>query len=71
MALTQDDRLLRISGAPFTGDNVILTAVSGHEAMSRLYSFQLELVSSELNLTAADLIGKPIQIEIDKQDGGG
>ena len=71
MALTQDDRLLRISGAPFTSDNVLLTGLSGHEAMSRLYSFQLELVSSELKLTAVDLIGKPIQIEIEKQDDTG
>lgn len=64
MSFPQQDRLLRISGAPFSGDDVLLTGLSGHEAMSRLYSFQLEFVSTKLDLKAPDLIGKPFKVEI-------
>jgi len=68
MTLIQDDRLLRIFDGPFAGNDVILTGLSGHEAMSRLYSFQLELVSSQLELTAENLIGKRVKVEIAEQD---
>jgi len=64
MSFPQQDRLLRISGAPFSGDDVLLTGISGHEAISRLYSFQLEFVTTKLDLKAPDLIGKPFKVEI-------
>ncbi len=64
MTFTQDDRLLRIYGAPFAGNDVLLTSLSGHEAMSRLYSFQLEFVSTKLDLQANDLIGNPVKVEV-------
>ena len=64
MGFPQQDRLLRICGAPFSGNDVLLTGLMGDEAMSRLYSFQLDLVSTKLDLKAPDLIGKPFKVEI-------
>lgn len=64
MGFLQQDRLLRIHGSPFSGDNVLLTGLAGHEAISRLYRFQLEFVSTKLDLKAPDLVGKPFTVEI-------
>jgi type VI secretion system secreted protein VgrG len=68
MAFPQKDRLLRVYGAPLAADNVILTGLSGHEAMSRLYSFQLEMACQDLSLNAENFIGKPVKVEIASQD---
>lgn len=71
MALPQDDRLLRITGGPFTASNVLLTDLSGQESMSRLYNFQLDVVCEDLALDAAKVIGKLIKVEIASQFKGG
>ncbi len=68
MAIPQDNRLLRMYGAPFAGDDVVMTSLSGQEAMSRLYSFQFDFVSTQLTMKAPDLIGKLIKIEIASQE---
>ncbi|TWT82332.1 Phage-related baseplate assembly protein [Planctomycetes bacterium CA13] len=68
MAFTQQDRFLRITKGPLDESEVILTGISGHEAMSRLYNFQLEFVSSKLDLKPVDLIGQPMTIELSRHD---
>jgi type VI secretion system secreted protein VgrG len=64
MSFPQQDRLLRIYGAPFSGDDVLLTSLSGSEAMSRLYNLQLDFASTRLDLKAPDLVGKPFKVEV-------
>ena len=39
MALKQDDRLIRMTQGPLGSDEVQLTSFSGHEAISRLFSY--------------------------------
>lgn len=65
---TQDDRFLRITRGPLGDDEVILSSLSGREEISRLYSWQLDFVSTQLDLKASDLVAKSMTIEIDRHD---
>ena len=49
---------------PIGDDEVILTSFSGSEAVSQLFSFQIEFLSTKLELAAKDLIGKSVLIEV-------
>ena len=71
MAFVQDDRLIRMTQGPLGAGEVLLTSFSGREAISRLFQFQIEFVSTKLDLKASDLIGKDVTIEIDRQDVDG
>jgi type VI secretion system secreted protein VgrG len=62
-------RSLRIKG-PIPDDQVILTSFAGSEAVSRLFSYQLEFLSTKLQLTAKDLIGQPVLIEVAEKNVG-
>lgn len=68
MAIPQTDRFLRITKGPLTEGEVVLTNLSGQEAISRLYTYQLDFVSTKLSLTAKDLVGKPVTVEIARHD---
>lgn len=68
MSFNQSSRRLRVTQGPLSADDVLVTSLSGHEAISRLYSFQLDFVSRKLALEAPDLIGKPISLAIDRGD---
>jgi len=53
------------------GDNeVILTSFFGSETVSQLFSFQIEFLSTKLQLTAKDLIGKSVLIEVAQKNVG-
>ena len=71
MAFNQDDRLLRMTKGPLGKSEVLMTSFSGHEAISRLFSFQMEFLSTKLELKATDLVGKDVTIEIDRRDAKG
>jgi type VI secretion system secreted protein VgrG len=61
--LQQQNRLIAID-TPL-GENVLaLTSFSGHEELSRLFSYQLEMVSEEDSIKAADIVGKNVTISI-------
>ncbi len=71
MALKQDDRLIRMMKGPLGKTEVQMTSFSGQEAMSRLFSYQLEFVSTRLDLTASQLVGKNVTLEIDRRTKDG
>jgi type VI secretion system secreted protein VgrG len=50
------------------GKSFELIALSGSEGMSRNFAFDLQLVSSELDLRARDVVGKPVSFKLTDED---
>src|SRR5262245_11740880 len=68
MGATQANRSIRIS-TPLGEDVLLLTALSGREAMSQLFAFHLELATNDPDRVIFDkLVGKPVSIEIVNPD---
>jgi type VI secretion system secreted protein VgrG len=56
---TQDKRLIAVT-TPLGKDVLLLTAFSGEEALSRLFTYQLEMLSANDAIAATDLVGKSV-----------
>jgi len=63
MALTQDDRLIAIE-TPLGSDVLLLRGLTGHEAISRLFSFELDLLSPDPEIKFEQIIGQSVTIRI-------
>ena len=61
--LTQDNRLLSIS-SPLPKDELLLTSITGVEAISQLFEFELEVLSKNHALKPEQLIGKPVTVTV-------
>ena len=61
--LNQDSRLLRFE-SPLGKDKFIATYLSGQEAISDLFHFDVELFSDDHNIQQADIVGKPVTVGI-------
>ncbi|MBL8798462.1 MAG: type VI secretion system tip protein VgrG [Planctomycetia bacterium] len=57
--ISQDNRLLAVS-TPLGKDVLLLTGFSGKESLSRLFTYQLNLVSEKEDIAAKDIIGKNV-----------
>jgi len=57
--VTQDNRFIYVE-TPLGKDKLLLLSFSGYEEVSRLFSFQLELLSQDFNISFADIIGKNV-----------
>jgi len=68
MALKQATRLLFLK-TPLGEDALVLTAFSGREEMSRLFSYQLEMISDNGAISAAQLVGKTVTFGVSLADG--
>jgi len=68
MALKQANRALKLT-TPLGEDVLLLTAFHGHEEMSRLFRYQLDMISDDNAITAADIVGKNVTFSIDLADG--
>lgn len=68
MAFTQSNRYSRIS-TPLGEDKLLVTSFSGREEMSRLFVYQLELLSEDSNIQPNQLIGKAVTVSLNP-DGG-
>ncbi len=71
MALNQTGRLIRMTKGPLGPDEVVMTGFSGREAISNLFSFRLEFISTKLDLKPGEIIGKEVAIEMDRRDNRG
>jgi len=60
---TQAEFPLRIH-TPLGEDRLLLQALAGVEGVSRPFEFTLELLSEDAGITAADLLRKPVAIEL-------
>ena len=68
MTLTQQNRQIKLT-TPLGDDKLLLVGFSGQEEMSRLFRFQLDLISEDNGIKAADIVGKNITFSIDLKDG--
>jgi type VI secretion system VgrG family protein len=60
---TQDTRLLRIT-TPLGSDKLLVECVRGEEGLSRNYSFQLSLLSTDAHIPLKSLLGQPALLEL-------
>jgi len=68
MALKQANRLLFLK-TPLGEDALELTAFSGHEEISRLFSYSLEMISDNGAIAAAQIVGKGVTFGVSLADG--
>jgi type VI secretion system secreted protein VgrG len=68
MPYTQDNRLLSLT-TPLGKDVLLLAGLHGHEALSRLFSFRLDLLSEGPAVDFAKIIGQNVTISITRFDG--
>lgn len=73
MAYTQENRLISL-GTPLGKDVLLLAGFTGFEAMSRLFSFQLDLLQEKVDestvpVESSDIIGQPVTISVKLADG--
>ena len=64
---SQESRLIRIK-TTLGEDVLLLTAMSGYEALSEPFNFQLELASEKDDIAATDIVGKAVDIELTGND---
>jgi type VI secretion system secreted protein VgrG len=68
MPYAQEDRLIGID-TPLGKDVLLLQGFTGHEAISRLFSFQLDLLSEKNSISFKDIIGQNVTIRVTLADG--
>jgi type VI secretion system secreted protein VgrG len=68
MSLTQTNRQIGID-TPLGEDVLLLRSFQGHEAVSRLFTFDLDLVSEDLSVNYDDMVGKAVTVRLGLSDG--
>ena len=63
MAIKQDPRLLNLKG-PLADNDLVLTAFTGEEELSRLFRFELEMVSDNADIKPQDVVGKNVTFSV-------
>jgi type VI secretion system secreted protein VgrG len=66
---TQADRLIGIE-TPLGKDKLLLQGFSGHEGVSRLFEFNLDLLSADPDITFRDIVGRQVTFSVRLADGG-
>ena len=66
---TQATRHIAIE-TPLGEDVLLLQSFSGHEELSRLYEFNLDLLSENYEVNFDDIIGQNVTIRMDLPEGG-
>jgi type VI secretion system secreted protein VgrG len=67
-AYTQENRPMRIT-TPLGGNALLVASFSGTEGISRLFSFDVELLSENNNIDFSQIIGKAVTINLRLADG--
>ncbi len=67
MALKQANRLLNLN-TPLGEDELLLTHFEGHEGLSQLFHFKLEMISDNNSVAATDLLGKNVTFSVQLAD---
>ncbi|TWU34188.1 type VI secretion system Vgr family protein [Novipirellula artificiosorum] len=68
MALSQKPRFLNLS-TPLGDDVLFLTSFSGNEEMSRLFTYQLQMISDDNSIAAKDIVGSNVTFSVELADG--
>jgi type VI secretion system secreted protein VgrG len=67
IGFTQTDRALKID-TPLGPDVLLLRSISGQEAVSQLFRFQLELLSEQDDIEFDDIVGKNVTVHVETLD---
>ena len=67
MALKQEHRMLQLS-TPLGTDELLLTAFQGGEELSRLFRFDLELLSDNNGIKNSDIVGQNVTFRVRQAD---
>lgn len=70
MAATEIQNSIARITSPLGTDKLLLRAFDGQEEMSRLFQYEAEVFSPDLNLDFNQLLGQPVAIELDLAGGG-
>jgi type VI secretion system secreted protein VgrG len=65
---TQDGRLIALE-TPLGKDRLLLTSMAGDEAISSLFAYELEMLSSDHAISPESLIGRNVKVVITSEDG--
>ena len=65
---TQEYRHVKIT-SPLGTDKLLITGMQGNEGISRLFNFELSLVSEDKGILFADIIGKGVTVSIELPSG--
>ncbi|MBZ5561565.1 MAG: type VI secretion system tip protein VgrG [Acidobacteriia bacterium] len=65
---TQEDRLFKID-TPLGKDALLLQGFRGTEGISRLFHFELDLLSENSAISFSDIIGKNVTVSLKRADG--
>src|SRR4051794_7493770 len=65
---TQANRPIAVY-SPLGEDKLLLRSFAGHEGISQLFSFQLDLLSTDFNISFNDIIGQKLTIALELSDG--
>src|ERR1700722_16033179 len=65
--ISQTDRLIRIY-TPLGPDAVLVRSFHGSEGISRLFQYQVELVSDNGGIQPTDIVGKRVTLSIVQSD---
>ncbi len=67
MALTQTHRPIAVS-TPLDEDVLVITRMTGHEALGHLFEYQLELLSEDHEIKLDDMLGGNVTVRLDISD---
>ena len=67
--IAQADRPMRIT-TPLGGDVLVLIGFQGHEGISQLFHYQVDLVSEENTVAFDKLLGQKVTVEWEHRSGG-
>src|SRR6478736_6982981 len=65
---TQDGRLIALE-TPLGKDRLLLTSLAGEEVLSRLFAYEIHMVSADHAISAESLIGRNVKVVITSEDG--
>jgi type VI secretion system secreted protein VgrG len=68
MVYTQEHRFIAID-TPLGKDVLLLQGFTGHEGLSRLFRFQLDLVSEDPAISFKEIVGRQVTITVALADG--
>ena len=68
MPLDQATRFLSLQIAGLPENELVLTSFAGHEEISRLFGFQLEMISDNSNIQANQVVGKNVSFDVTLAD---
>jgi len=66
MLITQKHRLIAVS-TPLADDELVIRRMTGHEQMSQLFEYELELYSEDLEIKYEDLLGGNATVRVETE----